>query len=319
MVEVIESAVVPGITSYVSPNMVLNVILSVILGLGAGTSLAYFVEYLDTSVKTVEDIEQYIGTSVLGIIPQRVQPLIEEGPSSPHAEAYRVLRQNLRLPPSQSRGHAITVTSGGVGEGKSLSLFNLAYICATLGDRVLMIDSDMRRPRQHTMLNVPNDRGLAEVLFGDLSVSDAIIETEVPNLYFMPAGRLSTEHFGVLDAERVRILCDALKKQFDFVMFDAPPIMGVSDASVLAGQMDGVLLVIQHRKHPRDVALRAATLVEKSGGNLLGVVLNNINLSRDHSYYYQTYYSTYSTYSGKRQKKKNKKSAAKKKTKDKIA
>ena len=299
-VEVIEAAVVPGINDYVSPNMILNVILSIILGVGAGTGLAYFVEYLDTSVKTVEDIENYIGTSVVGIIPQRVRPLIDDGPSSPHAEAYRVLRQNLKLPASDSRGHTLTISSGGVGEGKSLTLFNLSYICATLGDRVLIIDSDMRRPRQHQMLGIPNENGLAEVLFGDLSVSEAIVETDVDNLYFMPAGILSSENFGVLDEERVRILCDALKKQFDFVMFDAPPIMGVSDASVLCSQADGTLLVIQHRKHPRDVALRARTLIDKSGGKLLGVVLNNINISRDQSYYYQTYYSSYSTYSGKK-------------------
>ena len=315
-VEVIDAAVVPPEYSYVSPNMTLNIILSVIVGLGTGIALAYFIEYLDTSVKTVDDIEELIGAKVVGIIPQKVKPLIEAGPSSPHAEAYRVLRTNLKFNGAdQDGGYSMTITSGGVGEGKSLTLFNLAYVCSTLGDRVLVIDSDMRRPRQHSILGVPNDIGLADVLFSEVSVSDAIIETEAENLFFMPSGKLPSEYYGVLDPERVQILCRALKQQFDFIFFDAPPIMGVSDASVLAGEVDGVLLVIQHRKHPRGVAQRAKGLIDHAGGKLLGVVLNNINVSKDYSYYYQAYYSSYSSYSGKQLKQKTKAQSQKRKNK----
>jgi capsular exopolysaccharide synthesis family protein len=296
--------------------MTLNIILSVVVGLGTGIALAYFIEYLDTSVKTVDDIEQLIGTKVVGIIPQKVKPLIETGPSSPHAEAYRVLRTNLKFSGvDDSTGVSLTVTSGGVGEGKSLTLFNLAYICATLGDRVLIIDSDMRRPRQHSIMGMSNDIGLADVLFSEVSVSEAIFETEVDNLFFMPSGKLPSEYYGVLDPERVRILCQALKQQFDYIFFDAPPIMGISDASVLAGEVDGVLLVIQHRKHPRGVAQRAKGLIEHAGGKLLGVVLNNINVLRDYSYYYQSYYSSYSTEEKRPPKSKSEKNDKRKKRK----
>ena len=186
-IEIIDKAVIPHEGEFVSPNLMINLALAILIGLGSGIGLAYFIEYLDTSVKTIEDIERFIEAPVLGIIPQKVNPLIEEGPSSPHAEPYRVLRTNLKF--HKDGGHALTITSGGVGEGKSLTLANLAYICATLGDRVLVIDSDMRRPRQHKILNVSNETGLADILFGELSVEDAIVETNIENLHFLPSGK----------------------------------------------------------------------------------------------------------------------------------
>lgn len=277
-----------------SPNVVMNILLSVVVGLASAVGLAFFIEYLDTSVKTVDDVERYLGLPVLGVIPQKVRPLIEEGPDSPHAEAYRVLRTNLQFANQAVGGGALAVTSGGVGEGKSTTLFNLAYVCAQMGDKVLIVDSDLRRPTQHKMLGMSNRFGLTNVLLRDVPIEETIKATSVPNLHFLPSGKLPRSSVGLLDSQKMRELVKNLKARYDYVFFDAPPVMGVSDASILASEVDGLFLVIQYRKYPRLMSARAKRIVENVGGRLIGVVLNNINILRDdYYYYYHSYYSSY--------------------------
>jgi len=186
-------------------------------------------------------------------------------------------------------GNTICLTSGGAGEGKSLTLFNLAYICAQVGKKVLVIDSDMRRPTQHKMFKVSNRLGLADVLLGKVSVDEAIMPSAVLTIDFMPSGKLSSAAHGVLNSQRLRAIIDHVKGRYDYVFFDSPPIMGVSDAAILCSEVDGILLVIQHRTYPRAVSGRAKTMVDNAGGNLLGVVLNNLNVTRDYYYYYSSY------------------------------
>jgi len=303
-VEVVDPAEIPAENEPVSPKMVLNVILSIVMGLVSGIGLVFFIEYVDTSVKTVDDIEKFIGTTIIGIIPQKVRPLSEEGAESPHAEAYRVLRMNLELSKKLGGGNTICVTSGGAGEGKSLTLFNLAYICSQAGKKVIVIDSDMRRPTQHKMFKVSNKTGLADVLMDKLAVDDVIVANAVGAVDFMPSGKLPSAAHGILSAQRLRALIDFLKTRYDYVFFDSPPIMGVSDAAILCSEVDGVLLVIQHRTYPRAVSLRAKAMVDNAGGNLLGVVLNNLNVTRDYYYYHNAYYNySYGTPRDRRQEK----------------
>jgi capsular exopolysaccharide synthesis family protein len=308
-VEVVDPAEAPAADEPVSPKMALNIVLSVIVGLGCGIGLVFFVEYMDTSVKTVEDIERYIGASIMGVIPQKVRPLLDEGADSAHAESYRVLRMNVQFSKKLGNGNTLCVTSGGAGEGKSLTLFNLAYVSAQLGDRVLLVDSDMRRPTQHKMFKAPNRLGLADLLVGKASVDEVIKTSSVPNLDFLPSGKLPSSAHGVLSAARLRALIDELKTRYDYVFFDAPPIMGVSDAAIISSEVDGVLLVVQHRSYPRAVSLRAKNMVDNVGGNLIGVVLNNINVTRDYYYYY--YHSYYYTYRDKESRAERKGAAAK--------
>ena len=294
-IELVETAKAPDDEDFVSPNIVLNIVLSILLGLGSGIGLAYFIEYLDTSLKTVEDIEKYMSVSVIGIIPQKVRPFIEEGADTRHAESYRVLRANIQFSDKVERGNkSLCVTSGSVGEGKSLTIFNLGHTCAQLGDKTLIIDSDLHRPRQHKIMGVSNQTGLANVLVDEIGVDDAIISTPVSNLDFMPSGKVSSGVHGLLDTVRMKELVVELRSRYDLLLFDAPPMIGVSDASMLVREVDGVLLVIQHRKYPRTVSKRACDMIANVGGNLVGVVLNNINLSRDYSYYYHHYYYSYS-------------------------
>ncbi len=297
-VELISEAKAPHMDDNVSPNMIMNIILSVIAGLGAGIGLAYFVEYLDTSVKTIDDIEKSMQVPVLGVIPQKVVPLNEPGANPAHAESYRILRTNIQFSQKFKDGKSLCFTSGSMGEGKSLTLFNLGYICGQLGDRTIIIDSDLHRPRQHRMFGVSNKIGLANVLIGEVGIDEVIVRNVFPNLDFLPSGKLDGGVHGLLDTQRLRSLIAALRDRYDRVFFDAPPIIGVSDASVLSREVDGVMLLIQHRKYPKAVSERAKGILDNMGVNLMGVVLNNINVSRDQAYYYyhQYYYqSNYTT------------------------
>ncbi|MBC8207318.1 MAG: polysaccharide biosynthesis tyrosine autokinase [Kiritimatiellales bacterium] len=295
-VEIVDSA--EESTRPVSPNLIMNMLLSIFVGLGSGVGLAYFIEYLDTSIKTADDVERWIDLPVLGLIPQKVRPLIEEGPDSDHAEGYRVLRTNMSFTDGggPAKG-AFAVLSGGAGEGKSTTAFNLAYVCAQQGEKVLLVDADLRRPVQHTILGVSNRFGLTNVLLRDVPVEETIKTTSVPNLHFLPSGRLPRASLGVLDPKRIGELVNSLKSKYDVVIFDTPPLVGTSDSAVLAKEMDGVILVVQYRKYPRDMIIRAKQMLDTLGVPQVGVVLNNINIMRDdYYYYYHSYYSNYYYY-----------------------
>ncbi|MCW5557703.1 MAG: polysaccharide biosynthesis tyrosine autokinase [Verrucomicrobiae bacterium] len=278
----------------VRPRKGLNIALGAVAGLLLGVGLAFFIEYLDTSVKTIDDVEQALGAPVLGVIPQNVSSLLKEGPESPHAEAYRVLRTNLLFSRKDPNLRTITVVSGGAGEGKSTTLFNLATIFAQQGSRVLIVDSDLRRPSLHKLFNVSNAIGLTNYLLKQNRLEEVVQTTSVPTLDFLPSGKLPSSSMGILNSSAMRAFVDEAKSRYDFVFFDSPPIMGVSDASVLASEVDLAILVVQYRKYPQQMTLRAKQMVEKVGGRLMGVVLNNINISQDsYYYYYSGYYYDY--------------------------
>ncbi|HTG44502.1 MAG TPA: polysaccharide biosynthesis tyrosine autokinase, partial [Verrucomicrobiae bacterium] len=280
----------------VRPNIPLNISLGIIVGLIMGFGLAFFIEYLDTSVKTIDDVERALQAPVLGVIPQNVGSLLTEGPDSPHAEAYRVLRTNLLFSRKDQDMRTITVVSGGAGEGKSTTIFNLASVFAQNGARVLLVDSDLRRPSLHKLLNVSNSIGLTNFLLKQNTIEEVIQTTGLPTLHFLPSGKLPSSSLGILNSAQMREFIQRARERYDYVFFDSPPIMGVSDASILASEVDIALLVIQYRKYPQVMTLRAKQMVEKVGGNLLGVVLNNINISQDSYYYYYSgyYYDYYS-------------------------
>jgi len=278
------------------PRIGLNIALGVIVGLAVGIGLAFFIEYLDTSVKTIDDVERALQAPVVGVIPQNVGSLIDEGPDSPHAEAYRVLRTNFLFSQKDPKFNTITVVSAGAGEGKSTTLFNLATIFAQQGSRVVIVDSDLRRPSLHKLLHVSNSIGLTNYLLKQNTLEEVIQTTPLATMDFMPSGKLPSSSMGILSSSQMKELIRDLKRRYDYVFFDSPPIMGVSDASILASEVDCVMQVIQYRRYPQPMTIRAKQMIEKVGGNLLGIVLNNINLSSDENYYYYSgyYYDYYS-------------------------
>lgn len=291
VIEIIEEAKPSNREDYVSPNFELNIVLGILLGILSGVGLAFMVEHLDTSVKSIEDIERRMDLPVLAMIPQKVKALSESDADKTHAEAYRVLRTNIQFSKRIRGGRTFCVTSGSMGEGKSLTLFNLAYVCAQFGDNVLVVDTDLHRPRQHKLFGVSNARGVCNLLVNDATLDELLVDTGVPNLTFLPSGKLPTAAHGLLSTVRMKELVAEVRNRYDLVLFDAPPAIGVSDTSLLAREMDGVVLVIQHRKHPIDLSVRAREMVENVGAVIVGVVLNNTDIHRDYSYYYHHYYS----------------------------
>jgi len=272
------------------PKRILNLVLGAIVGLALGVALAFFIEYLDTSVKTIEDVERTLQTSVLAVIPQNVGLILKDGPDCHYSEAYRVLRTNILFGRKDATQTTLTIISGGAGEGKSTTLINLATVFAQNGSRVLLVDSDLRRPSLHKLLELSNAIGLTNLLLKQNTLDEVIKPTSLPGLDFLPSGKLPSSSVGILSSSRTKELVDDLKKRYDFVFFDAPPIIGVSDASILASCVDMVVQVIQYRRYPQQVTIRTKQMIEKVGANLLGVVLNNINIAQDESYYYYAGY-----------------------------
>jgi polysaccharide biosynthesis transport protein len=287
MVEIVRRAE-PG-KDPVRPNKTLNIVLGVVVGLVVGIGLAFFIEYLDTSVKTIDEVERAFQAPVLGVIPQNVGYLLEEGPDSQHAEAYRVLRTHFLFSRKDDKLNSIVIISAGMGEGKSTTALNLATVFAQAGQRVVIVDSDLRRPTLHKILRVSNNVGLTNYLLKQNSLEEVIQTTPVPMLDFMASGKLPSSSMSILNSLQMKNLITELKQRYDFVFFDSPPILGVSDAAVLASEVDMAIQVIQYRRYPQPMNIRAKQLIEKAGGNLVGIVLNNITMSQDEGYYY--YYS----------------------------
>ncbi len=279
--------------SAVFPNITLNLILGAGVGLIFGIGIAFLLEHMDTSVKSLEDVERYLQVPVLAVIPKDVGVLHKQSGMSPDAEAYRILRTNIEFNRKNPEDNSITVVSGGAGEGKSTTLVNLAYVCAQGGYTTLMIDADLRRPRLHTFFDINNSVGLTNYLTTDLALEDVILQTPVDNLYFLPSGILPADAAGILNSRRMSELLQDVKQRFDLVLVDSPPILGVSDAAVLASEVDLTMVVVQHRKLPRNMLMRVKQAVENVGGQVIGVVLNNVDVRSDSQYQYYTSYYTY--------------------------
>ncbi|HTR42768.1 MAG TPA: polysaccharide biosynthesis tyrosine autokinase [Pseudomonadales bacterium] len=270
----------------VRPKKTLYISIAAFMGLLVGICLAFFIEYLDTSVKTIDEVERVFQTPVLGVIPQNVGILMEQGMDSSHAEAYRVLRTNILFSRKDENFNSLVVISAGMGEGKSTTVLNLATVFAQAGQRTLVVDSDLRRPTLHKLLKLSNNAGLINFLLKQNTLEEVIQTTAVPMLDFLASGKLPGGSMNILGSGQMKSLISELKQRYDFILFDSPPIMGLSDASVLASEIDMAVQIIQYRRYPQLMNIRAKQMVEKVGGNLVGIVLNNINMAQDESYYY---------------------------------
>lgn len=281
------------------PDVTLNLAVGAVAGLLLGMGLALLLEFMDTSVKTMEDVERALQVPVLGIIPKNVPILHSAGSLGPDAEAYRILRTNIEFNKKGLEEISLTFVSGSAGEGKTTTLCNLAYICAQGGYATLMIDGDLRRSKLHRYYELDNEVGLTSYLLEDYPLEDVIFQTPVENLYVMPAGPIPFDPSGALNSRKFSELLQEVKQRFDIVLVDSPPILGVSDSAVIVSEVDMTLMVVQPRKLPLKALLRQKQVIESVGGNLAGVVMNNVDITSDHQYqYYTTYYSYYSAESG---------------------
>ena len=277
------------------PKVGLNMAIAVAVGLALGIGLAFLIEYLDTSVKTMQDVESALGLSVLAVIPKEVAVLKDAPSDTPDAEGYRIMRTNIEFNRKSLDAKTITFVSGGAGEGKSTTLNNLAFTFANGGYRMLIIDADLRRPSQHRFFDISNDRGLTDYLTTDIPLESLIFKTSVENLSFLPSGRLPIDAVGILNSQRMVDLIHRVKESYDMIFFDSPPILGVSDASVIASAVDMTIIVVQHRRFPKTMLTRVKQSLVNVGANIIGCVLNNTDTRHDEYYeYYTSYYQYYS-------------------------
>ena len=278
-----------------TPNVKLNLIVGAVVGLISGIVVAFVYNYFDTSVKSLEDAERYLGLPVLGVIPQDAGLLALQGGNTPDAEAYRILRTNVELKRSLCSAKTFAVVSANAGEGKTTTLSNLAYVYASAGFSTLMVDADLRRPRLARYAEMEDSFGLSNYLTSDVPLKEAVFKTSVPNLYLMPSGPQPMDPSGVLGSYRMEQLLSETARRFDIVFFDSPPVLGVSDASLLVSKVDATLIVLQPRKMPLKALLRTKSIIENVRGKIMGIVMNNVDISSDTQYqYYTTYYSYYS-------------------------
>ena len=283
-----------------SPRVPLNMAIGVLLGTIAGVGLAFFIEYLDTSVKTMEDVETMLGVPVLAIVPKNIKLLHKQPNDVPDAEAYRILRTNIEFNRKSADANTISLVSGGPGEGKSTTLANLAFTCAQGGYSVLIVDADLRRPTQHKIFETNNSVGLTNYLTTNIALDEVVMPTAVENLSIMPSGILPADAVGILNSQRMSDMIAELKTRYDIIFFDSPPILGVSDGAVLASEVDQSIIIVQHRRFPRAMLQRVKQAISNVGGTVLGVVLNNVDLRHDPNYaYYTSYYEYYAVRSPK--------------------
>ncbi len=291
------AAVVPS-----SPNYKLNLVVGAVAGVILGLIVAVVFNYFDTSVKSLEEAEKHLGLPVLGVIPQDVGLLSLQEGNSPDAEAYRILRTNIELKKSLFKARTLSVVSANAGEGKTTTLCNLAYVFASAGYSTLMIDADLRRPRLDRYSEVETELGLSNYLTSEMELKEVVVKTSTPNLYLLPAGPQPNDPSGVLGSHRMEHLIAEVTKRFDIVLFDSPPVLGVSDASLLVSKTDATLVVLQPRKMPLKALLRTRSIIQNVGGQIMGLVMNNVDISSDTQYqYYTTYYSYYSNVSSRKE------------------
>jgi capsular exopolysaccharide synthesis family protein len=208
-------------------------------------------------------------------------------PASPASEAYRTLRTNIHFSSLDTPLKTLLITGTDPGEGKSTTLANLAVTMAQAGNRVLVIDCDLRRPSQHRIFGLKNLAGLTTMMVeSDAKERPPLQETAVPNLRLLSSGPLPPNPSELLGSRRMAEVLTQLKAEADIILLDAPPIIAVADAAILAARADGVLLVVQANKTRRDLAKRAKAALEKANANLLGVVLNNVKLDTSIYGYY---------------------------------
>jgi capsular exopolysaccharide synthesis family protein len=288
-IEILNTAEPPRRPS--KPSFLLNSIASVVFGLVLGIGVALILEYFDTSLRDVADIEERLKIPVLGVIPHRRDPMGPDRDDPEEAEPYRVLHTNLNLAVKGAKSSVLVMFSAGPAEGKSTTICRLAHLMGAYGERVLLVDGDLRRPAQHHLANCPRSPGLSDVLSGKCDVDAAIRKSVAPGLDLLTSGGVPGFTLSLLYAERLRELLVALRGRYDRILLDSPPIIGVSDSSVLAGVSDGAILLIQHRRNPASMVVRAQQTIASLKTPLLGAVLTQVprGSGEDYGYYTQAY------------------------------
>jgi polysaccharide biosynthesis transport protein len=311
-VRVVDPALVPR--APISPHVSLALIVGALLGLMVGVAIAITLDQLDRVIRTAADAEA-LNVTVLGIIPHIADSgsantanysrrkrqasipepvgnrdlIVHNYPKSSVAECCRTIRTNLTFMTADRPRRTIVVSSASPREGKTTTTISLATSLAQSGKRILLVDTDLRKPRLHRVLGKPLASGVTTILVGEHTATQAIQETEVPNLWFLASGPIPPNPAELLHTEQFRQLLNDLSKRFDHVLLDSPPLAAVTDAAIISTQVDGTLLVIHTQRTTRDALRSAMRQLSDVQGHLIGGVLNEVDLSAQR-YGYGAYY-----------------------------
>ena len=289
------------------PNKTSNLSLALFGGLFLGVGLAFFFEYLDNRIKQPDEIKSVLSLAFLGMVPlfstksTTGPPLVGNGMPPEFSEAFRAIRTNLLFSSTDSGSKSVVVTSTGPGEGKSVVAANIAMSLAQSGQRVVLIDADMRRPKTHELFGVALEPGLSNVMVGDAKASETVKRTLTPNLWVLAAGKHPPNPAELLGSKRFKDFMHSLVEHFDWIIFDTPPVMAVTDASVIANAATGVVFVVGSEMTNRDAAKAALEQLDAAKARYIGGVLNRVNLLRNAYYYSRHYKREYVSYYGPRQ------------------
>jgi capsular exopolysaccharide synthesis family protein len=321
-IRVLERGAVPK--NPVGPKRALTIALSFLLSLAAAVGLVFFLEYLDNTIKNVDDVSRYVQLPALGVIPAislssgRRRSLKSEGKKqiasgngaatpanakpgqlmalqtrSTAAEAYRALRTSVLLSAAGRPPKTILVTSSRPGEGKTTTAINTAISLAQLGASVLIIDCDLRKPSVHKVLNADHMVGLSTYLSRDADLEDLIQPLQIKNVSLLPCGPIPPNPAELISSDKMKEMLAALSEVYDHILIDSPPLINVTDPVILSRMVDGVIMVVHGGKSTRHVVRRARHELESVGAKIFGVVLNNVNLRQegyDDYYYYRSSY-----------------------------
>jgi capsular exopolysaccharide synthesis family protein len=292
-VSVVKNATVPN--APVSPKKSLDLALGLLLGLAIGAGAALVRERLDNTVKNPHEVDELLAAPMLAVVAfdpsSEKRPLVmQSAPSSTHAEAFRKLRTNLQFVNVDERPRSVVVTSSVSGEGKSVTAANLALTLAESGMRVLLMDGDLRKPRIATYLGLEGAAGLTTVLSRQAAVEDVIQLWGTRQLAVLPSGSIPPNPAELLGSQQMINLLSSLRETFDMVVIDAPPLLPVTDAAVLATIADGAMLVVRHGSTTHDQLHQAVRNLRNVDAAIVGSVLNMAPVKGPDAYYYATYY-----------------------------
>jgi len=313
-IHVVERADVPKHPSTPVHNR--NLALGLLLGLMLGVGLAFGIDYFDNTVKTPDELEQFVAVPALGVIPtineinvssrkslissiangkeQSIVPYVS--PRAAVWEAYRSLRTSILLSHSGKPPRTLLVTSALPGEGKTTTAINTAIVLAQTGARTLLIDLDMRKPEVGRKFGLNGKQGMSIFLSGNSDLSSQIIETSYDNLYVIPAGPQPPNPAELVGSERWSKALGLLSEYFQYVVIDSPPVLSVADPVILSTKVDGVIIVVHAGKTAREAVRKARTTLAGVGATVLGAMINNVDLDNGHYSYYYKYYYRYGYY-----------------------
>jgi capsular exopolysaccharide synthesis family protein len=304
-VDIVDRAKVPG--RPVKPNRPMNMILGILVGLGLGFGVAILLRYMDTTIRSPEDVEK-LGMPVLSFIPtfgstdhklDRNQTLVTlSAPQSPPSEGYRTMRTAIENSlPNHKKSMAVVFTSPAPKEGKSTAIANLAVSAANSGRKVLLVDADLRRPVQHQIFDIEREPGISNALIGEVPVNQCIKKSSVAGLHVIPCGNIPSHPAELLGSARMEKFVKLVRQYYDLILFDAPPIIAMADTLVLSKYTDGTVLIVSADQTKTLGLDKAREMLESNNARILGVVVNRFNANKVYYSYYRYYYQNYYYYS----------------------